>query len=158
LNRPQNLQEVRESLSPEKVALVCMVGPRRIGILSFIVFLEHRYFPPGTPKNELFQVVMMEWQEMKWCVVVIPEKDVKTGDDLAASLGLRRADGVPTLLSAAGVVRFPLDQDNVFTIENVPGHFAYHNDPGQNRTAIDFEDEAVDREIAEFERRAACRL
>ena len=162
---PVEIEELRAKLDHTKVGLLCLLSPRRIGVLSFIVFLEHRHFLPGTPENEHFGVVLMLWEGMRFAVVIIHKRHLPVADELARTLGLRRANGVPTLiaekalLTALGTTRpgdrrdekrFPLDLPNVFTMENVPGHFAYANDPATAKTAYDFEDEAVARETETF--------
>jgi hypothetical protein len=162
---PVEIEELRAKLDPTKVGLLCILSPRRIGALSFIVFLEHRHFPPGTPENEHFNVVLMPWEGMRFALVVIHKRHLPVADELARTLGLRRANGVPTLigenarLAALGTTRpedrrdekrFPLDLPNVFTMENIRGHFAYANDLATAKTAYDFEDEAIAREMESF--------
>ncbi len=167
-----DLEEVRRMLNHTKVGLVVSVSSRRIGGLSFMTFLEHRVFPPGTPHNQFFTMVLIDWLHMRFMVAIIPKRRLPEADALAKTLGLRRADGVPRCIhanAAADVVAstrdrkivvdsFPLDQDNVFTMENVKGHFAYRNNPAENKTAQDYEDEAVEREIAAFNAKAPAIL
>lgn len=127
----------------------------RIGVLAFITFVEYRCFRPGTPANEELQIVIMKWPDdapMHWAVLSFPSAKRQTVDAQLSPLGLRIANGVPHLLDARGTSRFPyFDTTDCFTLENVPGHFAYRNDPVLGKTARDFEREAVMREISEFE-------
>jgi len=137
--------EIRRLLGPDKVGYILMLEPRRIGVLAFATFLEYRHFPP-LPRNDDFMMALLKWEEMKWAIICIPRSQEHLVPPILAELGLRIADGVPTCISSAGTTFFPIQQPNVFTIENVAGHFVYKNDPASGKSALDFEDEAVERE------------
>lgn len=76
--------------------------------------LENAHYPPGTPKNDLFHLRIMNWEEMQWVMVSIPAADKGLMEAAAAKHGMRVADGVPILVSAEGIKRFPADNDRVF--------------------------------------------
>lgn len=150
MNETKKLQEVAALLAREgnKIGLVGSI--ERVGVPSFAVFLEHRLFTPCTPLNDLLMMSLAEWEGMHWIILVFHKTHLPGVDELMKTLGLRRADGVPHMMTGKGVIPFPVNSDNVFTIENIKGHFTYHNDHALNKTAQDFEQEAMDRELAEF--------
>lgn len=169
--------ELRALLNPSRVALVML--PTRSGVRSFMTFLEYKYFPPATPLNHHFRFAIVKWGGLRWIVIIIHKKHLETADNLARLFGLRRANGIPHVISfdsvegAQGVATtrdpryaampfgelggkvetFPLDSDNVWTMENIEGHFIYNNDPELERKAREFEDQACEQIIAEHELR-----
>lgn len=174
-------EALKDQLDPSRVALVMMAN--RIGVQSFVTFLEYTYFRPGTPMNSHFRFAIVKWEELKWFVVIIHKKHLQKADDLAKLLGLRRADGVPTMIHAGknldavgvarsketarrvfgeslgaemegmAVVRFPLDAPNVWTMENIEGHFTYENNPELEAKARAFEAQACEQVHEEHRRR-----
>jgi hypothetical protein len=150
MTNTERLKEVAAELSREgnKIGLVGQVD--RVGVPSFSVFLEYRLFTPCTPQNDLLDICLVEWERLHWVILVFHKTHLPRVDELMKTLGLRRADGVPTMITHKGVTRFPANSDNVFTIENIKGHFTYRNDLTLHKTAQDFEMEAIDREFAEF--------
>lgn len=149
--RPADLADFAKAITPDKVGYICMLNPRRIGVLAFITFLEYRHFPPK-PFNDDFQMALVRWEMMEYAVVVIPRAKEDLARVILKELGLRIADGIPRCISSTGTCSFPIDLPNVFTIENVPGHFAYKNDPALEKTAFDCENDAI---AAEY-RRLGC--
>lgn len=143
--------EFARMISPEKIGFIVQLAPRRVGTLAFISFLEYRHFAPGTASATELQIALIPWEGMRWAVLVIPLVKRPLAEELLQRLGLRIADGVPTCFSASGVSRFPIDQANVYTIENIQGHFVYRNDPALGKTAEQLEDEAVERERREWQ-------
>lgn len=136
--------------SSKRVGLICQMNPRRIGVLPFVVFLEHRFFPPGTDLNEQFQLVLTKFEGMEYALIIIPRDRIQEADELAKTLGLRRADGIPhVIVIEAGAMRtkkFPFDYRTAYTMENLPGHFTYENNPAQYQVAI----LAEDKRLAEY--------
>lgn len=171
---------LRAMLNPSRVALVSII--ERVGFRVFMTFLEYKYFTPGTPMNSHFRMAVVTWGEMKWVVIFIHKKHLEKADGLLKLFGLRRADGVPTVIRAETAVdiqmavrnketamktfgrefngmvveRFPLDAPNVWTIENVAGHFTYGNDKALEQKARDFEDQACEQLFAEHRARRAA--
>ncbi len=84
---------------------------------------------------------------MKLALVIIPRVHRPQAEWIAKQLGLRIANGVPHVGSSKGWSHFPIDVPNLFTLENVPGHFVYQNRPDLEKKAYDFEDEAIAREV-----------
>lgn len=145
------MHDLRAMLNPSRIALVSMA--ERIGIQSFVVFLEYRYFKPGTEMNKHFHFAIVDWMQMKWFVVIVHKRHLETVDKLAKLLGLRRGNGIPHMITFERgqpiKARFPLDTDNVWTMENIEGHFCYNNNRDLERKAREFEHRACDAEIEE---------
>lgn len=145
---PGDFETVRRALTPDKIGFVCMIDPPRIGAAAFIAFLEHRYFTPVPLPRDDFELAEVFWEEMVIFILVIPGSYRAQAETIARELGLRFANGVPHVFSGAGERHFPVDVPNLFTLENIPGHFVYRNNPAERKTARDYELEAIDREVA----------
>ncbi|MDB6020787.1 MAG: hypothetical protein JWQ04_644, partial [Pedosphaera sp.] len=128
--RLASLDELKRGITPDKIAYVVQLSPRRIGVLAFATFLEYRHFPPA-PVNDDFQIAIIDWEGMRFGLACIPRSKEPLAIGVMQELGLRAADGAPTMLSNKGVTQFPINLPNVFNIEHVPGHFVYRNDPSQ---------------------------
>jgi len=119
-------EEIQRLASNERlVHLAGTIIPPRIGVRLFVVKLEYFYFEPGTPKNDEFIFHVIDWQDMSWAVVSIPKGYLELAKKVAAEVGLRIADGVPHSITAGQVYVFPMNTENVFTLENVSGHEVY---------------------------------
>jgi hypothetical protein len=130
-----------------KTGLIGMNG--RVGVRSFMVFFEHRYFPPGTSWNSDFEYFLVKWEMFLWEICIFPNGRLAKADALLAKLGLHRSDGVPMILDSEGKHSFPIQLPNIYTLENVRGHFIYENN-ATGKTALELEAEAVEREIQSF--------
>lgn len=82
--------------------------------------VENTHYAPMTPRNDLYNIRKLEWEGLMWAIISIPAGDRKLFEHIATKHGIRIADGTPTMVSSAGVSRFPLDLPNVFTLENSP--------------------------------------
>jgi len=139
-------EEARKLLTPDKLAVVVMGAPRRIGGKAFLTFMEDRHFSPLNGKlNALWTLFFLRWEGMIFHVAVYPREYRRHAEQVCQELGLRLADGVPTILDGSGIKRFPLDQPNVWTFEHVPGHFVFKNNPVEGKTAEQYEDEACEK-------------
>ena len=58
-------------------------------------------------------------------MVSIPFCEKHLMEAVATACRLRVANGVPHVLSAGGIKSFPFATENVFTMENIPGHLVY---------------------------------
>lgn len=99
----------------------------RPGVKEWISLLEHTHYIPRTPRNEFFQLRIIEWEDMIWFLVSIPVAERHLAEETAKKCGIRIADGVPTMFHREGVTRFPADNERVFTLENVSGHPVYRS-------------------------------
>ena len=107
----------------------------------FAVRLEHRHYPPGTLANDLFEMRLVKWEDMVWSVVTIPTGGRPDAAAIADGVGLRFADGVPTVFAAhpggptirvgglvlpeTSISRFPLDSPTAWTLEQRPDSELY---------------------------------
>lgn len=119
---------VAMSTKPGRLTLISLVG--RPGVLRFLSLLEHDHFPPGTPANADFELVVLHWPDdiqIPWLVTIIPTTAEPIARRLATEAGLRFANGVPHVLSMpeGGVEggrhverTFPINHPRAFTLEN----------------------------------------
>jgi hypothetical protein len=99
--------------------------PQRPGVQDCVTTLEQVHYPVDSPRNDLFHFRYLVWEDLQWFIISIPATDRAIMERVTLAHGLRIADGVPTMLSFNGVKRFPIDQENVFTLENIPSHPVY---------------------------------
>jgi len=144
-------EELRRFSNDERfIHFVSMSTPRRPGVMLFAVKLEHWHFPPDTEKNDDFVLHVIEWQNMLWMVVSIPRQYMNLAKKIAAESGLRIADGIPTIITPGGTQPFPIDSDNVFTLENVPGHAIYEHEFGEIEKLLAQENEEITEILDDF--------
>lgn|GEM_PF-5720569 len=93
----------------------------RPNVHFFFVQLEHLYFPPGTPANDLFEYSVLKWEDMLYLIGVFPRRYADEAMHIAYKLGLRFADGVPTVLDHKGARQFPVNGKFMFTLETRGG-------------------------------------
>jgi hypothetical protein len=146
--KPSSIAEIRKRVTPDKVGFVVGLQPFRTGGLAFLTFLEHRHFTPVPLPRDDFELAEIHWEETVFAVCLIPASMRPAAEQIARELGLRFADGVPHVFTAQGDQHFPIDLPNLFTVENIEGHFVYRNNPAERKTARDYELEAVNRAIA----------
>ncbi len=104
-----------------------MINPPRPGVTDCLQTLEHTHYPPDTPKNELFTLVILKWQEIEWVVASIPSNDHFHMASAARAHGLRVVRGKPMILTGDGVHSFPIEARRLYTLENTPSHPVYKN-------------------------------
>jgi hypothetical protein len=97
----------------------------RLGVRECSQTLEDAHYKPGTPRNDLFQLRLIQWEGLLWALITIPIAEREFMDRAAAANGLRVANGVPTMISRDGIAKFPANGPRVFTLENVSGHPVY---------------------------------
>lgn len=114
----------------------------RPGANRFQTYLEHEYYPPGTPENDKFQWRVLKWNQINWCIISIPLEDRQNAYDAAAETKMKIADGIPTMISGEGVERFPLCCDRAFSLENQPNSVIY--EPGGSQDEVHLERLQVD--------------
>lgn len=177
--RPNEVAEVNHRLNSEnsRVCLAGMYGPwARIGVRSFLVFMEYRHFPPHIPDmNRRYEMCLVKFTQFIFAVVIFPRRYLDTADALLKTLGLKRA-GVPVAAKVTdkfyiqastrrtGLVfeqykrttglnweMFPFNGPNVFALENLGQHFTYDNNREEYEKAMQAEDEAIKREIETYE-------
>ena len=114
---------------PKNIHYICMTVPPRPGCHLFCTILEYKFYPPNTDKNKEFILQIIKWKvdgmEMIYTIVSIPEKEKAYAEAVAKMVGMRIANGVPTMLGGGKPHFFPINVPNAFTIENEPGHPIY---------------------------------
>ena len=100
----------------------------RPGVGDCIHDLEHNHYKPATPRNDLFVMRLIEWQDLQWLIVSIPESEKVFMERAAAAHGLCVRDGVViAMLTGGSVQTFPVKNPNVFVLENITSHPIYKN-------------------------------
>lgn len=140
----ENEKQFLEFMAVERfVHFVGMMNPPRPGVSECITLLEHTYYKPNTPRNELFIMRIVEWANMVWVIISIPTEERSFMEQIADSCGLRIANGTPTIIDGKGVRQFPANNERVFTLENKPGHLVYQNDDRLTRQLLDAEQDVI---------------
>jgi hypothetical protein len=99
-----------------KFYVVCLAT--RNGRHEFCERVEKCLFPPGTEKNELFELGVTVWHGMKWVIMVVPKKYAKKVKECALAVGMRVANGIPFMMHRGEKTQFPLSGQNVWTLKN----------------------------------------
>lgn len=101
----------------------CLYRP---GTLTFATELEHRYFPPSdTELNDLYTIFQLNYCEMPWYVIEVPNHTMKILEKLAKECKLKLVNGKPTQIQGNdgnkvnGVNEFNLlcSAESCFTLE-----------------------------------------
>ena len=142
----ESFEQLEEFVKNKRfVHYVGMLVPPRPGVAECMTLVEHTHFKPGTEKNELFIMRIIEWSEMVWVMMSIPHEDKSLVEKIAKECGLRIANGVPTAFTRDSIQQFPVNNERIFTFENVSGHPIYRNDPGLDKTIFDAEKETMEK-------------
>ena len=143
-------EDVRRYTSPDWCHFIGSVFPQRPGVALFSTILEHKFFPPGTPKNEEFQLATIRWvNDSVWFISSVPityfmhaEATAKfAGISLKKDLFPVMNDGPVSVLASVsresweteikklpGMQIFPLYLGvNMYTMENSKDHPIYKN-------------------------------
>jgi len=112
---------------PTMFSIVMMNFPIRLGVTSFVTAIEYILFPPSNPEeNRKFHVIMAEWQEMHFIILVIPRRRFDLVHGMSRLCGLRmRHDHIPVMITSDGPIKFPVGGRGVFMVENLSGHPQY---------------------------------
>lgn len=85
---------------PDLAHLVTMAV--RPGVKVLFGCIEWQWYSPHTDRNRFFHMNVIQWQDIPWLVCSFPNGRLPAVRGLARHLGLRIADGVPTLIEPAG--------------------------------------------------------
>jgi hypothetical protein len=94
-------------LPEERVAEVVARGDGRIYLVShsgriavpaFAAAIEWYWYPPDSSRNRLFDVYGTDWFGLGWVITAFPSGRFAAVRRLAKQLGLRIADGAPTVV------------------------------------------------------------
>jgi hypothetical protein len=132
------------------VALIGSLTPTQIGVSSFMTFFEHQHFAPETPQASFFEPFTVEWDGMQLLIMVFPKEDLVKADPILKRLGLMYEQGVPDSINGN---QFPFTAPNAYTIQYVPGHFAYRANADEIRRALEIERDALKREFSKIKKK-----
>lgn len=113
-------------VDPNKLYLVADLS--RPGTSLFAVRLEYTHFPPRSEKNKDFEVTLIKWPEdieILWSIIAVPMQYRSIVEEVAANAGLRLAEGTPMMFGSSGEHLFPVQGNNVYTLENIKNHPVY---------------------------------
>lgn len=96
----RTLEQMADFLRRQDLAHLAFTSERP-GAVAFITCCEWYWYTPDTPRNRFFHLNVMTWEAMVWAVASFPAARLPAARKLASQLGMRLADGVPTLLIAA---------------------------------------------------------
>lgn len=136
-------------IADDKSRLFIVTMMTRPGAGVFLVDLEYHHYPPGSPKNHDFQMIVSVWSDMEWATIHVPIEHKELVEEVAKRNGMRLADGVPTLLGNGAPEVFPVNGDNVFTLENVADSPVYK---GGGDKVMREQQRRIEEIIKEFER------
>jgi hypothetical protein len=105
----------------------------RPGSAAFARVLELKYYRPGTPRNDQFNISFIRDfggpGMPPWVVIHIPLIDRTIAEQVAKETGMKLADGLPFIFSGNERHEFPL-QERVLTLENAPSSKVYDGPDG----------------------------
>jgi hypothetical protein len=76
----------------------------RVAVPAFAAAIEWYWYPPDSERNRLFDVYSTKWAALDWIIIAFPNGRLPAVRRLAKQLGLRLADGVPTVVGNPGAV------------------------------------------------------
>lgn len=110
---------------PHRIHYAGMIMPARPGVQDCFEMLEHAHFKPGTLRNDLFHLRLINWEGLIWGIVSIPIADKELMERMAQVNGLRITDSIPVMIGGGVASKFPIESPNLFTFTNVPDHPTY---------------------------------
>lgn len=114
------------------VHFIGMLNPPRPGVRLCFIELEHTYFPPEADINKDFFMRLLNWEGIIWGIVSIPKTEIDLMEEVAEKNGLRLINGIPCVFTQGGMELFPIKGiERVFTLENIPSHPIYADNPGE---------------------------
>jgi hypothetical protein len=124
----------------------CVGLATRPFVKYFCTYLEHVHFTPGEPINDEYQFRMIRWQGLVWTVCSIPLSKKHLCYEVAKEAKLKLANGIPfktgiilgarrpelTKTIPSELIKwFPINGENVFTLENLDGNPIYEGMGGK---------------------------
>lgn len=148
------IEELKElAKQPGKVHFVSQVD--RPGVNLFAVRMEYTHYPPRSERNKLLELRIIPWPVfqgepiMHWMVLTIPESAWDLATQMVKECGLRIADGIPMMFGGGGPQTFPMEGNNVYSLENSHEHPVYSHDQAAIEKLKKQEDEECRRIVME---------
>lgn len=99
-----------------------MMYPPKTAVSDCISMLENTHYKPDTDRNHLFVMRVLDWQDIKWMIVSIPFGEKVNMETIAQEHGLYATNNIPDIFTGDEVHSFPVSNDRVFTLKNIPNH------------------------------------
>lgn len=130
-----------EEMAKDTSKVHCTILELRAGGRYFTRYLELKHFNPYDQEaSALFELRMVRWNDLFWNIVSIPAEKLPCFYDAAEKASLQLVQGVPMMfeIENGGVEtkRFPLSNDNCYTIENLPGSPVYSHLEGHQQALL----------------------
>lgn len=139
--------------SPDWIIVHCMLW--RPGVNLWCTRLEYEHFTPDTPANQLFTMHVGEIEEMLIGTITFPAASLEACNAIAEQCGIRLVHGNITVFGPTGENSMPIVGNNVYSIENVSGHWVYNNDRKEYEEKLEAEalqaEEIASRHFAKYE-------
>jgi len=141
-----------DALSMDKLdakggSIYVIVNMYRCGSLSFVTELEYFHYPPGTDRNDEFNVFYLTYGELPHCIIEIPSRDLSLLNSEAKRHGFKVVNGKPAA-SAYSEFRLNCSGDQCYTIET---ELQQSLQPADHRALIEQERRQVANFIRSFE-------
>jgi len=137
---------------PNRLKVACSVSVRP-GAALFCRKVELELYPPGTEANDDVDFVELMFEGLAYAVLIVPMGDKSKIEGIAASLGMRLADGIPHVVSSQSVTRFPFRSLSTYTLEYRKSSIAYSG----GQAALEQMDQIYARQMLELEARNKAR-
>jgi hypothetical protein len=110
-----------ENLQGKKGSVYLISNLSRQNTLTFVTRLEWEQYPPGTERNDDFNVFVMFFQGLLHNIIEIPAKNYLSAAELAAQLSLKLVPGRPVAIGHGPrpdeQFRLNVSDDRCFTLE-----------------------------------------
>lgn len=90
----------------------------RPGSQAFFSLIENAHFKPGTDANRQFGIAFVRFSDMMWIGCRVPASTMPILQKCAEETNMRISNDIPQILSDLGREVFPINDDNVFILEN----------------------------------------
>ena len=110
---------------PTQLKIVSML--QRPGTQAFMEETENTHYTPGTERNALFNLNLLNWEGLVWCIIAVPIGDRALVEAILPRHGLRMVLGTPYMIGGGKAATFPMDGKDVFSLENTAAHYEARN-------------------------------
>jgi hypothetical protein len=101
---------------PNLLHIAVMLFPEIPGAHACMIECEEVHFTPGTPRNELFILHILTWEELHFGIFSIPLSEKHVLERLLTKYKLRLTKNTAILFSSKGPSMFPLQGEQLYMI------------------------------------------
>jgi hypothetical protein len=138
----------------------------RPGVMALLGAIEWTWFPPGGPRAAQIGVCGLEWEGLAWVIASLPKAKLADVCRMARRLGMRIANGVPTILVPASPGEPESHQFPGFAARYFPGaarpdgsdNMAVHTVENDKDSPVYRNSTRLESEILQCEREAVAAL